>query len=287
MLNVDNELRKLNIKAERVEPIRKKDGITVSRIFTGNTRYVLKIFEKEEYLREINAYCLLQQLDIPTLQVIGQTECALLLEDIEISRMYRLGEESDLSSPKVAAGLGKWYRQLHDRGKEFLAHHTLWLYKETDYFTAENVEFIRRKTHTEKSEAWDLYMDNCESIRKKLNRMSQTLTYNDFYYTNLIVYANGCDAMMFDFNLLGQGYAYGDVSNVLSSLSEEAGEVFLESYGRYDLQEKYVDDVISPVVTLYMACQRPMFPSWGQAVLQDALNGVEKKLMHALEDDGE
>ena len=41
-----------------------------------------------------------------------------------------------------------------------------------------------------------------------------TLTYNDFYYTNLAVLKDGTSAIMFDYNLLGKGYAYADTDTL-------------------------------------------------------------------------
>ena len=37
----------------------------------------------------------------------------------------------------------------------------------------------------------------------------RTLTYNDFYYTNMMVAKDKSSALMFDYNLLGKGYVYG------------------------------------------------------------------------------
>ena len=70
-------------------------------------------------------------------------------------------------------------------------------------------------------------------------------------------------------NLLGKGYAYTDVRNVLSSLSEEAGKAFIDEYGKFDPSEKALDDVVSVVVTLYLACLRDEFPWWAQALLDE------------------
>lgn len=81
----------------------------------------------------------------------------------------------------------------------------------------------------------------------------------------MVVAKDTSSALMFDYNLLGKGYAYTDVRNILSSLSEEAGKAFLDEYGAFDPMEKALDDVVSVVVTLYLACQRDVFPLWAQA----------------------
>ncbi|MCH5199204.1 MAG: hypothetical protein J1E34_09910 [Oscillospiraceae bacterium] len=94
-----------------------------------------------------------------------------------------------------------------------------------------------------------------------------TLTYNDFYYTNLIVAKDNSSAIMFDYNLLGKNYACSDIRNVLYSLSPKARKAFLLEYGDFSQKEAIIDDVISVVVTLYLALQRENFPSWAKPVL--------------------
>ena len=84
--------------------------------------------------------------------------------------------------------------------------------------------------------------------------------------------------------LLEHGYAYGDVRNVRSSLSQKAGEAFLEAYGAVNVQEKYLDDVIAPIVALNMACRKENFPRWAEAVLQEALTDVKIKIRRTLEE---
>lgn len=50
---------------------------------------------------------------------------------------------------------------------------------------------------------------------------------------------------------------------------EEAREAFLEEYGESAPVEKASDDVVSVVVTLYLACQRDEFPLWAQALFEE------------------
>ena len=88
-------------------------------------------------------------------------------------------------------------------------------------------------------------------------------------YTNMVVAQDKSSALMFDYNLLGKGYAYADVRNVLSSLSEKAGKAFLDAYGEFDPIEKALDDVVSVVVTLFLACQYDKFPRWAKSLLDE------------------
>ena len=152
------------------------------------------------------------------------------------------------------------------------------MYDEADFFTLENIASIKNKTETQDAPAWLLLEQNYTTISDLLRKARRTITYNDFYYTNMVVAKDKSSALMFDYNLLGKGYAYTDVRNVLSSLSEEAGKAFLDEYGMFDPVEKALDDVVSVVVTLYLACKRDVFPWWAQALLDELNTTFIKKI---------
>ena len=85
--------------------------------------------------------------------------------------------------------------------------------------------------------------------------------------------------MMFDYNLLGRGYAYADVRNVTASLEEEARQAFLAAYGALNPLEARLDRVVSTVVTLHFACQRKTFPAWAAAELERVSTSLESDVL--------
>lgn len=264
-----DELNKLSIACDSFSILQDKDGVTVARIVSDEKTYVLKCFQKDEHKRELENYRLLASVGISTIQVIASTDSALLLEDIERSSTYRLGIEEDMSDLAVARRIAVWYKQLHSQGYSYVCQHGESMYDEADFFTIENIACIKEKTETQDAPAWVFLEQNYAAINDLLRKARRTLTYNDFYYTNMVVAKDKSSALMFDYNLLGKGYAYADVRNVLSSLSEEAGKAFLDEYGEFDPVEKALDDVVSVVVTLYLACQRDEFPWWAQALIDE------------------
>ena len=266
---IHDELNKLGIACDSFSILQDKDGVTVARIASNEKSYVVKCFQKDEYKRELENYRLLESLGIPTIRVIVSTDSALLLEDIDCSSTYRLGIEEDMSDPEIARRIAVWYKQLHSRGYGYICQHGESMYDEADFFTLDNISFIKEKTGTQDATAWVLLEQNYTAINDLLRKTRRTITYNDFYYTNMVVAKDKFSALMFDYNLLGKGYAYTDVRNVLSSLSEKAGKAFLDEYGEYDPVEKALDDVVSVVVTLHLACQRDEFPWWAQALLDE------------------
>ena len=277
---IHDELKKLGIVCNSFSVLQDKDGITVARIASGEESYVLKCFQKDEYKREIENYRLLALLEIPTIRVIASTDSALLLEDVECNSIYRLGMQEDMSNPDVACRIAMWYKLLHTHGYSYICQHGDSMYDEADFFTLENIAFIKEKTETRDAPAWMLLEEHYDAIHNLLRKARRTLTYNDFYYTNMVVAKDKSSALMFDYNLLGKGYAYADVRNVLSSLSEEAGKAFLDEYGVFEPVEKALDDVVNVVVTLYQACLCDKVPWWAQASLDEINTTFIEKVEH-------
>lgn len=272
------EMKKLGVPLTKFTVLQEKDGVIVARIAGGESSCILKCFLKEEFRREISNYRLLASLGIPTIRVIAATDSALLLEDIAESPSQRLGIPEDMDDPEIARKIAVWYKRLHREGDDYVRLYGEGLYDESDFFTLDNIDRIMEKTETQNAPAWKALKEDYAAIRRLLQMTQRTLTYNDFYYTNLIAARDKSSALMFDYNLLGKGYAYGDVRNVLSSLSPEAGEAFLDEYGGFDPDEKLLDDVVCTVVTLHLACQRKTFPVWARAMLEELDRGFIEKL---------
>ncbi|SHH97870.1 hypothetical protein [Sporanaerobacter acetigenes] len=274
----------LNTNHIDLEEIQNKDGIYLFRIAYENKHFVLKYFLNDEYAREIKNYSILEELNIPTIKVYARTDRALLLEDLKRSKKYRLGKESDLMNTEVAKVLATWYVDLHTKGAKYIYENGSNLYREFDVVTRENIDLIKNKSNTSDNRVWDLILDNYDLIFSKIGDLEETLTYNDFYWTNLAVGNDGKEAMMFDYNLLGVGFRYNDIRNVCSSLSEEAGKVFIEEYGAIDEEEKIIDDGISTLVTLIFAYRRPKFPNWAEESLNTIHSGELEKAIESILD---
>ncbi len=268
------QLTELGVRNPVCSLIRSKAGISLYRVESEGKKLILKVFENREDAREINNYLMLSKLEIPTLPLLGYTKNAILLPDVESSDEYRLGKESDLSNPKVARAIAKWYTALHKKGRAYLSGSKTPMYDESDMLTADNMGGIAKRTGTAENTLWQVITDNYSTIRNRIDALPRTLTYNDFYWTNLIVSKTSESAFMFDYNLLGKGTAYGDIRNVTSSLSYEAAEAFIQEYGD-DIgeEQKKADAFIAPLVTLVNACRHETFPSWAKDSLEKLKNG--------------
>ena len=270
---IKNQLSQMNLKYNTITDIRCKDGVSVYRIGINNKSYILKHLVNESDRREIENYGILNMLGIQTISLIAKTDCSLLLQDIEQSDEWRLGTSEDLNDKEVAVQIAKWYKQLHASGKNYLATYNGKMYDESDVITKENIEFIKAKTSTESNPVWEIINNNFALIKERILQTEKTMNYNDFYYTNLIVAKDKSSAFMFDYNLLGKGYAYSDIRNVCSSLGVEAKTAFLSEYGTFDKNEIIIDNVASTIATLYFACKREKFPYWGYSELEKVKNG--------------
>ena len=278
LLKIKQELKSLNVSFSNIELIQNKDGVIVARIQSDTISYIFKYFQNEDYKREIKNYKLLQSLNIPTIRVFGFTDLAILMADISQSDTFRLGTKEDLNDVVIASKIAEWYKLLHTGSKDFVLERSTELYDETDFITRENIEFIKEKTGTKNLPVWKLIDNNFDVIVSKTRNLPRVLTYNDFYYTNLIVAKDKSSAFMFDYNLLGKGYVYSDIRNVCYSLSADAKNAFLEAYGEFDKNEIIVDDVASVLVTLYHACQRKNFPDWANSTLNELKTDYVKKV---------
>ncbi len=272
-----SEIQQMKIVYNDLSLIRNKDGVSVWRINLPEGSAVMKCFDRTEYRREMTNYRLLKSLNIPTLKVIACTDHALILEDIDCSR-FRLGLAEDMQDPHVAEKIALWYRMLHQNGRANA--NTQALYDESDCVTRENIDAIKEKTSTADMQVWQTIDAHVETIQTVLRQLSRTLTYNDFHYTNLAVARDGSAVLLFDYNMLGKGYVYADIRNVCSQLGPSAKAAFLTAYGRFDEFEKDVDDAVSVIGGLHIACQREVFPNWGQELLDMVHNG---RLLAAVE----
>ena len=267
------ELKQMGVKGQLKEVISDKDGIRVLRVETELGSAILKIFDTPEHRREITNYHLLQTLNIPHLQVLEQTSTALLLEDVLESPLWRLGQKEDLADQQIAQSLAVWYRQLHKKGSDYIKEHGKEMYEETSLINHENMIWLREVSQTQSLDFWKVWQEKGAQFQSVLAQLPRTLTYNDFFWTNLVVAHDRQQAMMFDYNLLGKGFVYSDLSNVLSSLSEEAGNAFLEAYGPFDNREEELNRITSPLVGLILAFRREKFPSWGNEPLEQLKSG--------------
>ena len=274
-LKLKQELKKLNVSNSIITIIQSKDGVIVARVQVNATSYIIKYFQKDEHKREIKNYKILKSLSIPTINLLGSTDSSILMEDISQSDIFRLAAKEDLDDVVVASQIAEWYKLLHTSSKNFDTE----IYDETDLITKETIEFIKKKTGTQSLPIWKIIDDNFDIIISKIKALPRVLTYNDFYYTNLIIAKDKSSAFMFDYNLLGKGYVYSDIRNVCSSLGENAKKAFIETYGEFDKSEIIVDDVTSVLVTLYYACQRKTFPSWANYALNELKNDFESKIL--------
>lgn len=277
---IKTKLKKMNVSYENVINLRSKDGVHLYKIQDCDKKYVLKYFENTEFRREIKNYLILQELNVLTIPLIAYTDEAILMEDIGNSSDMRLAVKEDMSDLGVCFTLGKWYKNLHEKGKEYVKLNGDGMYMETDCITFENIQMIKQKTDTSDNLVWKVVEEKLDYLRELIDKTKKTLIYNDFYYTNMAI-SKEHGAFMFDYNLLGKGYIASDIKNVTVQLSEDGKNAFLEGYGQYYERmsvvhpiEELMHEVAGSLVALCFACQRDVFPEWGYEELEVVNKGV-------------
>ena len=269
-------------RAQALELIREKTGVYVYRCLFEGRHAVVKYFENKCDRREIANYRLLKDMNVPTINVLSFGGSWIAMEDIAFSDEWRMGEKADMENPFVLRALAKWYFALHEGGEGRGELREMW--SESDELTASAIETIREKVPG--AEALCAFASgHLELLRAMLTECENTLTYNDFYYTNLIVRRDQTAAMMFDYNLMGRGCRYADFRNIASSVSEEAFRAFEEEYGRLHREkrgkeflvneaERKLDAFLSPLLGLVNALGRDQLPKWAESMKKEAQDGT-------------
>ena len=269
MNTLQEELKHYKISSDDVQIIREKDGVIVARVRFGDGTAVLKYFESEEFCREIDNYNILQECGIPTIAVLGKGACSILLEDIDESSIYRLGEASDFGNKKVIQALARWYKMLHTYGAPYVQQFGAGMYMEWDAFTLENISAIRDRFDLYNSSGIKAIQGSFNELKRRLLEAPLTLTYNDFYYTNMAVKKDESEALMFDYNLLGKGCYVSDIRNATYWFTEENKSLFLYEYGDVNHELMLIDEIVAPIITLNSAMSRNIFPDWAKEAIGD------------------
>lgn len=293
VLPVGCDLQELGLSPSAVTgvtPLRRRYGHALYRLTAGRRSFVLKWFADPARAGEVRAYALLERLGVPTLPVQGRATNALLLEDLATSDVWRLASEADLHRPETGAAVAGWYRALHAAGRAVLADPlgaADFLHREADSLDAATILRIGERLGLAADPVWQLAADRIEALKRALRALPETLTYNDFHWTNLALSRRedvDLRAIVFDYHLLGTGPAAGDCRNVTGSLEGPARRAFQVAYGEVDEREAILDAPVAVLHALGVAVRRPALPRWALPLVREvAAGGLAVKLHRALD----
>ena len=271
----------------RIDTLSQRHGHAMWRIVTAERSYILKWLPQAD-AGEVQGYRLLRQLGVPTLPLYGHSAQALLLEDLDASATWRLATEEDVARPDVGRAVARWYRTFHDAGEALLAQgdRPAFLTRETDALDAHSILATGQALGPADHPVWDLAAEHIGMLKAALERMSVTLNYNDFYWTNLALSRRPegePEAIIFDYHLLGMGMRYSDWRNVAGSLHGAAVEAFRETYGPTDPREEVLDRPLATLHGLHVAARMARFPAWAECCREAVQNGeLERDLRAAI-----
>lgn len=288
MENTLNEL--LSDEVTNLVVLRQRPGHTVYRVITAKSAYILKCFTTEDKVLELQVYALLHDTRVPTLPVHGQTNRALLLEDLQSSPHWRLADESDMDRESTGVALAHWYRCLHRAGREAQSgenHDLSFLKREIDDLNPASLQSTGEILGLTHLPVWRLTIESIDTLTSIYRSLPHTFNYNDFAAENLALSAVNSTpvrAIVFDYNCFGIGLAYSDWRNVTYSLKGKAQKAFVQSYGEFNQTEKIIDEPLSILYNLVVACSRQTLPEWAKPSINAVTRGsLENHIRGALE----
>ena len=276
-------------KIKHAEIIHQKHGHCLYRITHASQPFILKWFKNSTTATEVRCYELLEKLGVSTLPVHGHTSNALLLEDLATSSTWRMAIEDDMDCAETGEAVAVWYFTLHEAGREFLRETERvpdFLGRESDALSPESIEETGRKLDLVDHPVWSLAAAHIEWLKEAMQALSETFTYNDFYWGNLALSREEpkVRAIVYDYHMMGVGLPYSDCRNVVGSLGNRAVDAFWSTYGSTDEREKRLDEATSPLYALVVASQRRSFPQWAQESLNMVRSDeMERRIQRALE----
>jgi hypothetical protein len=272
-----------------VDVLSGRHGHMIWRIVTPQHSYILKWQPETDASVEVEGYLLLQKLGVPSLPLYGSTTHALLLEDLARSDAWRPAVQADSARAEVGRAVARWYRVLHDAGEALLSDGDCptFLTRETDELEPHGILATGRALGVAGCPVWRLASEHIGLLKAAVGRLSVTLNYNDFYWTNLALSRREdarLEAIVFDYHLLGVGMRYSDCRNVAGSLSGAAVGAFWDTYGSVDPREAKLDQPLAALHALHVASHMPRFPTWAEDSLASVMSGdLEKRLVTAIE----
>ncbi len=264
----------------RVHLIHEKHGGRMYRLSTNTGTFVAKCFPPAgcATAHEILCYDLLSNLGIPTLQVLGQTSHAIILEDLANSTTRRLALPGDIERAEVGNAVALWYKTLHETGRTLASSGDApaFLKWEYDQLSAESIARTGKRLHLDGHPAWEKAAALVGELVRAIKRYPATLNYNDFHWSNLALSSGAptLKAIIFDYHCMGLGPAYSDYRNVLSGLNSSARDAFTRAYGDIDKTVAIIDSPLATLYALQVASDRQVFPRWAELERDTVVDGT-------------
>lgn len=270
--------------------LRRTPSHRVYRMALSGGSYILKWFHAPGSSVELQVYALLQQVRVETLPVYGRSRQALLIEDVQNSRTWRLADPADMDQAETGRAVAEWYRSLHRAGQVALrdpGFQLSFLQAEVDQINQPSLAKAGSAIGFQDLPAWRRAAGCVEALKEKYLALPQTFNYNDFAAENLALSRVECQprrAVVFDYDCFGRGAAVSDWRNVVGSLSGAAKMAFTEAYGPVSERDQRLDRPLSILYGLIVASQRRKIPGWATPLIEAVTNGeLERCLSEALE----
>jgi hypothetical protein len=283
------DLARLDIRPvdiQQSEILRQKEDHVVCRLKLDRGWSILKWFEHDNAI-EPCVYELLEQVGVPTLPLHACSTKALLLEDLEHSKHWRLATAADMSAEATGLAVAKWYQNLHRAGYQAFqqqANMPCMLRPWVEELSMESLTHAGARLGLTNKSTWQEAILSIEPLKVKIRCCPQTFNYEDFAQENLALSRDTgmpLQAIVFDYDWFTVGTAYSDWRNVTSSLQGDACQAFSIAYGDISQTERLLDLPLSTFYGLQVAAQREKVPDWARPLLASVEDGSLILSVHA------
>lgn len=261
---------------ERYYP--KKSGLSVIREGPYCSLYriegegrVIKIAAEHRIDLESLFYQCLDEHGVPAIENDRLHDCVLLLEDLTVSKSWRLANENDTAKKTIGEGCAEWCQAFHAAGRLVLKRDpalSKTLRWEYDSINAENLNRAGKALLLENLPVWRSACEAADQLVAYVRPRVDTLTYNDFHHVNLAVSRQDESIItLFDFDNSGKGFAESDLRNMANGLRGKALQSFSENLP-LDPALFAVDEILSALYGLIVASRRDMIPAWAGVLIE-------------------
>ena len=257
---VRNELNLLSFCVSgEIGVVKYLDDYVVLTLEDENESYIVYFYEKGDSCEFVGTQKKMEKYGIKTGFVMS-TNKIVIMKNFKRTGFHVCFDEELLKRENVVRNIAKWYEKIGSVSCDELENFN-------DYFSLKNIKFLTTKLNIRNSAFIDYVVANFENIRLKLDRLPQSTICLDFPKENLFFSKQNYELIVFGIDKLYKGYRYACIDFILSLIGENYCCIFEDEYGKFNQDERLINEVVGCIIKLYLASKKYVFPDWAKEYL--------------------